>query len=68
MAGKMAPNDREIMEALLRYTRSAAELAAHMQKNARRFHGDWDQIRHDLNNAAVTVEGLLCEIKEGDDE
>lgn len=68
MTDKKTPTEREIMEAMLAYTRSAAELAGHMQDRAERFRGDWDQIRHDLNNAAVTVEGLLLEMEEGDAE
>lgn len=66
MTDKKAPTEREIMEAMLAYTRSAAELANYMWDHAERFRGDWDQIRHDLNNAAVTVEGLLLEMEEGD--
>lgn len=68
MTDKKAPTEREIMKAMLVYTTIAAELAEHMLNHAERFRGDWDQIRHDLNNAAVTVEGLLCEIEEGDAE
>ena len=69
MTDKKVPTEREIMEAMLAYTRSAAELAGYMQDHAERFRGDWDQIRHDLHNAAVTVEGLIQEMGEcGDAE
>ena len=67
MGEKKAPTEREIMKAMLVYTTIAAELAEHMQNHAERFRGDWDQIRHDLRNAAVTVEGLLLEMDGGDD-
>ena len=65
MANKMALTESQIiMETLLYYTRLAADLAGYMEKHMGRFRGDWDQIRHDLTNAAVTIEGLLCEIEE----